>query len=560
MGALSPVLLKVGRADSEQRRKREHNDSFKKKNPEVAKLGDIQQNNYYCHAPFPGALDSVAYKRPRGSQLRAIQVITRNGDRAPCGVLPFENNVTWNCDGPDLYDPSTIPIRVNRVRDEPLSLRSKLWDGNCWRCDVTGRGIAQQHMLGEALGDIYGELLEMSPANLYVRSVDSETIQRSVRGMVRGLLTNAIDAGTVQIATGLSRQEDILLPRLEACPRLAELWSKIRFDAEWEDFKVKYRRLMDQLLDVMSPEDLDWTGDVSINKEDQAATKDLITKGEGARWMTGVPLPTEWEARFDLFLDTIRARTCNGMVLPCSTRDVTRCVTLYQANKLFAAGDWSFHRKYTFEREETAQLYAGPLLALLLKNLRSFNGEVEEPAAERNDQGPTPRGKSVQVYSGEVDTVGGILAALNVTDWAWPPYASNIVLELWKRTETEEILVRTTEGGQVEAELFVRLLYNGRVVRPSFCERDECPLQSFEKHIMEFLMPENLGEACRAHNNDSRKAADNKHSAGGVDGTIDVGRGSDGNAKRGGRNSKRGGGSGNNDRRLSKRAAIEVKR
>lgn len=26
---------------------------------------------------------------------------------------------------------------------------------------VAGRGIAQQHMLGEALGDIYGELLEM---------------------------------------------------------------------------------------------------------------------------------------------------------------------------------------------------------------------------------------------------------------------------------------------------------------------------------------------------------------------------------------------------------------
>lgn len=42
-------------------------------------------------------------------------------------------------------------------------------------------------------------------------------------------------------------------------------------------------------------------------------------------------------------------RTCNGMVLPCSTRDISRCVTLYEANKLFAAGDWSFHHKYTFE-------------------------------------------------------------------------------------------------------------------------------------------------------------------------------------------------------------------
>ncbi|CAN0546934.1 unnamed protein product, partial [Laminaria digitata] len=42
-----------------------------------------------------------------------------------------------------------------------------------------------------------------------------------------------------------------------------------------------------------------------------------------------------------------------------------------------------------------------------------------------------------KVYAGEVDTVGGILAALNVTDWAWPPYSSNIVLELWRRTEAE---------------------------------------------------------------------------------------------------------------------------
>lgn len=35
--------------------------------------------------------------------------------------------------------------------------------------------------------------------------------------------------------------------------------------------------------------------------------------------------------------------------------------------------------------------------------------------------------------------MGGILAALNVTDWAWPPYASNVVMELWKRTESESV-------------------------------------------------------------------------------------------------------------------------
>lgn len=27
-------------------------------------------------------------------------------------MLPFENDVTWDCDGPDLFDPSGMPIEV----------------------------------------------------------------------------------------------------------------------------------------------------------------------------------------------------------------------------------------------------------------------------------------------------------------------------------------------------------------------------------------------------------------------------------------------------------------
>ncbi|CAM9925938.1 unnamed protein product, partial [Ectocarpus sp. 6 AP-2014] len=246
-------------------------------------------------------------------------------------------------------------LRIVRIRDEPQSLRTNIWDGNCWRCDSTGRGIKQQHMLGEALGDIYGELLEISPSNLYVRSVDSEAILRGVTGMIRGLMTNAINAGAVQIETGMGREEDMLLPRLSACPR-----------------------------------------------------------------------------------------------------------------------------------KETARLFAGPLLALLLNNLGRFTGEEEASS----DQIPTRKKGSVQVYSGEVDTVGGILAALNVTEWAWPPYASNIVLELWRRTEAEPL--PRVEGGQIGAEKFVRMLYNGRVVKPSFCQREECPLRTYRSHIMQFLVPEDL--------------------------------------------------------------------
>lgn len=48
------------------------------------------------------------------------------------------------------------------------------------------------------------------------------------------------------------------------------------------------------------------------------------------------------------------------------------------------------------------------------------------------------------------------------------------------------------EGGQVEAELFVRMLYNGRVIRPSFCQREECPLRTFKSHVLQFLVPQDL--------------------------------------------------------------------
>eukprot|EP00752_Nemacystus_decipiens_P018781 g16838.t1 len=507
MGALSPVFLKVGRADSEQRRKREHNDSFKKSNPEVANLGEYQQNNYYCHAPFPGALDSLAYKAPHGSELLAIQIITRNGDRAPCGVLPFENNVTWNCDGPDMYDPSGMPIEITRIRDEPESLRTNIWDGNCWRCDSTGRGIAQQHMLGEALGDIYGALLEMSPANLYVRSVDSEAIVRGVTGMIRGLMTNAIDAGAVRIETGLHREEDVLLPRLSACPRLAEMWSLARSGSEWNSFKEKTKSVMTDLSEIMSHRrhrsgNTETSSSGYSSAGSDASDRDAAASGEaggsaglalGEGRVTGERLPEKWEERFDLFLDSVRTRTCNGMALPCSLGDLGRCVSADQAKSLFDAGDWSFHHKYTFKREEMAGLYAGPLLALLLRNMGRFTGEDD---AAQEPTGSVSRKGSVQVYSGEVDTVGSILAALNVTDWAWPPYASNIVFELWRRTETESL--PRMEGGQVGAEKFVRMLYNGRVVKPNFCQRDECPLRTYKSHVLQFLVPENLEEACRA--------------------------------------------------------------
>lgn len=103
----------------------------------------------------------------------------------------------------------------------------------------------------------------------------------------------------------------------------------MRSGSQWEDFKAKNRRLMEHLVEVISPGGLNLTS--GISSEEEAAMEDLLTKGEGKRWMTGAQLPTEWESRFDLFLDTIRARwacvccrrrRCSGMALSSRWCDV----------------------------------------------------------------------------------------------------------------------------------------------------------------------------------------------------------------------------------------------
>ncbi|CAB1112635.1 unnamed protein product [Ectocarpus sp. CCAP 1310/34] len=270
--------------------------------------------------------------------------------------------------------------------------------------------------------------------------------------------------------------------------RLAETWSLARSGRDWDSFEEKRRSMLEALSGIMSNHS---PGNDSSSSRSGGSKSSSYPEDGSRSWVTGERLPEEEEDRFALFLDTVRARTCNGMVLPCSPWNLGRCVSPAQAQTLFEAGDWSFHRKYTFKRTETASLFAGPLLALLLNNLGRFTGEEEATS----DQTSTRKKGSVQVYSGEVDTVGGILAALNVTEWAWPPYASNIVLELWRRTEAEAL--PRVEGGQIGAEKFMRMLYNGRVVKPSFCQREECPLRTYRGHIMQFLVPEDLEEACK---------------------------------------------------------------
>jgi Histidine phosphatase superfamily (branch 2) len=219
--ALSPIALKLRKEGEELNKRRFHNDSFREKNPNVTALPVNEQAHYYCHASFPAALDSLNYTAPAKAVLRSVQIITRHGDRAPCNVLPHdhESNVTWYCLDSDPYDTAPLPVKTSHIRDEPEALRpAHLWQGNCDVCDLTGRGLTQHHMLGEALGAIYSQFIEIAPNTVYVRSTDYARTRQSAEAFIRGLMTVSLDAGTVNLRTGIDQTSDILRPQPTKCP------------------------------------------------------------------------------------------------------------------------------------------------------------------------------------------------------------------------------------------------------------------------------------------------------------------------------------------------------
>ncbi|KAG5175195.1 histidine phosphatase superfamily [Tribonema minus] len=482
--ALSPIIFKVRRESAELERRRYHNDSFKEKNPNVSSLPADEQWNYYCHASFPGALDTLNYTAPGEATLISVQVITRHGDRAPCNVLPHEVNITWYCDDPDPYDPAFTPVKISHIRDEPPALRpSNLWQqGNCAACDLTGRGLVQHYMLGEALGAIYSQFVAINPNTVYARSTDEARTRQSAEAFIRGLLTVAVEAGTVQLRTGVINRADMLRPQPTMCPALADAFDAIQQSEPWGQNLEEHGGLMTSLTAMLETTD------------------------------PGFPSGGEWNTSFDHFFDNIQSRHCHGLAMPCalhaasaavsaSERNGTsdgnsstaessssggaaggdECVTEEQHLELYEAASWEFRYRFggTHLRHVVARLGSGALVGQLLENMQAatsstFDAKVASPAGKDG---------VFFLYSGHDDTIGGLLSALQVAGWNWPPYASNLIWELWRDDSS--------------SQPFVRVIYNGKVLELPFCSQATCPLQEFRSWLLAHVVPSDMLAECQ---------------------------------------------------------------
>ncbi|KAL8190694.1 UNVERIFIED_CONTAM: hypothetical protein K2H54_059468 [Gekko kuhli] len=124
-----------------------------------------------------------------------------------------------------------------------------------------------------------------------------------------------------------------------------------------------------------------------------------------------------------------------------------------------------------YNLRETLQMSVGPLLYELQKNIR----EAIEPSSANI------KARKLILYAVHDVTLLPLLMALGSFNYKWPPYASDVTLELYQHSE----------------DWFIRLSYNGEELAARGCRAGVCPLKEFLNAISHYsINPEEYNLLC----------------------------------------------------------------
>mmetsp|Transcript_12460 Transcript_12460/g.18708 ORF Transcript_12460/g.18708 Transcript_12460/m.18708 type:complete len:305 (+) Transcript_12460:680-1594(+) len=302
-------------------------------------------------------------------------------------------------------------------------------------------------MLGEALAAIYSQYISIEPDKIYARSTNTARTKQSAEAFIRGLLTLAVETGTINILTSVNEESDVLRPQPTKCPALKEAFENITSSDHWKENMFIHKNLSDSLNEMLDIEN-----------------------------------SSDWMSSFDHLFDNIQSRHCHGMPLPCKERNGTsyQCVSQEQRENLYEAASWEFRYKFggSIWHSKIAKLGSGPLITKLIENL---NKSAKIDDNETNED--STNGKQLFLYFGHDDTIGGLLSALHLKGWNWPPYASNMIWELW--------------SDALSLEPFVRVLYNGKVMTLPFCSQKTCLLEQFVSWLKMHAISDDMESDCK---------------------------------------------------------------
>lgn len=389
-----------------------------------------QHLTHYCNFPVrtsgaEGSLSLEDLEHSKRFRLEMVHVLIRHGDRSPAMDIANmdHKNYDYDCtfktadrDHKQMFEEFKQTSMYFKLREFVKGVRtsqSLIPSGK--KCEIgqlTQRGFLQHFEIGKHMREVYHDFLgdDITGGNLLLRSTERTRCIQSAAAFLFGLLTK----DTIMregIAINLTsdiwlREDDHGVPY--KCPSFYQRWAEykqrqeyITGAAEMEPFMQKYSQIL----------------------------------GTSRSSITTVIFLT----------DAILTRYCYKHPLPCGPGG---CVTQEMAADGINFASWAFAENFT----AIADVATHPMLIQMAKRMIDKSRDKTK--------------LKFILYSAHDSTVTPLLLNLGVHDRnKWTPYATRVVIELWRDTTSS-----VSSEDSIES-LYFRVLVNGKAVtsKMKFC-------------------------------------------------------------------------------------------
>lgn len=363
-------------------------------------------------------------------ELQLVQVVFRHGARTPLGKRYWpELGPKWDVCG-KAFD--AVPVEVLSLDGRPRPTNpddqrqvDQRYEGGCSKGELTLVGQEQAREFGRWLRWRYHMVLGLlperhEPGAVNARSTNYSRTIATLQGVLSGLFPGTEDPIVVHTTEEI---DEILYHNVTSCRKLHSLMKELKQQLKEE-----------------------------MHKEQPPHTEELQGQVQAA-----LRLPPEHKVHWVDLHDAMTTMLTHGKEIPAALRDpsVLRGINQHATERFMHL---IAPHPETGKHQEVLRLGMGVLLGMMVRRM-------EHTAAAGRDASP-----KMYLYSGHDSSLMPLLAALGKPVTDWPPYLSNLVLELWR---------------QPQGQQYVKVLYNQKELPlTELCGGPTCELQQFREQVL----------------------------------------------------------------------------